>query len=55
MVHVVELMVRESCGSCSRVSKQIAPIVAAAGADLVHRDVDSDLELFAEYGTSCSG
>ena len=49
-MHVVELMVRESCGSCSRVSKQIAPIVAAAGADLVHRDVDSDLELFAEYG-----
>ena len=33
MVHVVELMVRESCGSCSRVSKQIAPIVAAAGAE----------------------
>ena len=50
MVHVGELMVRESCGSCSRVSEQIAPIVVAAGADLVHRDVDSDLELSAEYG-----
>ena len=24
--------------------------MAAVGADLVHRDVDSDLELFAEYG-----
>jgi len=50
MVHVVELMVRESCGSCKRISKQIAPIVVAAGADFVHRDVDSDLELAAEYG-----
>ena len=49
MVHVVELMVRESCGSCKRISKQIAPIVVAAGADFVHRDVDSDLELAAEY------
>jgi hypothetical protein len=50
MVHVVELMVRESCGSCKRISKQIAPIVVAAGADFVHCDVDSDLELAAEYG-----
>ena len=50
MVHVVELMVRESCGSCKRISKQIAPVVIAAGADFVHCDVDSDLELAAEYG-----
>ena len=50
MVHVVELMVRESCGSCKRISKQIAPIVVAAGADFVLRYVDSDLELAAEYG-----
>ena len=50
MVHVVELMVRESCGSCKRISKQIAPIVVAAGADFVYCDVDFDLELAAEYG-----
>ncbi|MDO5033104.1 glutaredoxin family protein [Corynebacterium sp.] len=48
--HVVELMVRSTCGSCERVEKQIAPVVAAAGAELIIRNVDEDSELAMEYG-----
>ena len=42
----VELMVRESCGSCHRVAHQIA----AAGAGLTITDVDSDAALEVEFG-----
>lgn len=47
---VVELMVRDTCGSCERVGRQIEPVVAAAGATLVRVDVDADPELAMEYG-----
>lgn len=50
MAHTVELMVRESCGSCKRIAAQITPIVAAAGIQLIQRDVDLDADLRAEYG-----
>ena len=43
-------MVRNTCGSCKRVHEQITPVVAAAGAELVVRNVDHDPELAAEYG-----
>lgn len=46
----VELMGRETCGSCARVAAQIAPIVDKHGASLSLIDVDSDPELAAEYG-----
>ena len=48
--HAVELMVRTNCGSCVRVRDQIAPIVAAAGASFVVRNVDDDAELAMEFG-----
>lgn len=48
--HKVELMVRQTCGSCKRVAAQIEPVVSAAGCTLVLVDVDSDPELAAEYG-----
>ena len=48
--HIVELMVRTNCGSCVRVREQIAPIVAAADAKLVVRNVDNDAELAVEFG-----
>ncbi|MCT1684758.1 Glutaredoxin-like domain [Corynebacterium appendicis CIP 107643] len=47
---VVEVMVRRTCGSCARVTEQITPVVAAAGARLQTVDVDTDPELMAEYG-----
>lgn len=37
---LVELLVRSTCGSCERVAKQIAPVVAAADAELKLVDVD---------------
>lgn len=46
----VELMVRESCGSCGRVAAQIAPVVAECGASLELVDVDADPDYAAEYG-----
>lgn len=49
-VHRVELMVRTECGSCKRVAAQIAPVVAAAGAELLIRNVDHDSELNMEFG-----
>lgn len=49
-VHAVELMVRTNCGSCVRVRDQIAPIITAAGASLVVRNVDEDAELAMEFG-----
>lgn len=49
--HAVELMVRTNCGSCVRVRDQITPIVAAAGASFVVRNVDDDdAELAMEFG-----
>lgn len=48
--HKVELMVRQTCGSCKRVAAQIEPVVHAAGCTLVLVDVDQDSELAAEYG-----
>lgn len=50
MPHRVELMVRETCGSCERVATQIAPVIDAAGATLTLVDVDSDRELAMEFG-----
>ncbi|MHC9578256.1 glutaredoxin family protein [Corynebacterium diphtheriae] len=49
-MHKVELMVRSTCGSCARVADQIRPVVAAAGAELVIVDVDSDSALASEFG-----
>lgn len=49
-MHKVELMVRSTCGSCARVAAQIRPVVAAAGAELVIVDVDSDSALVSEFG-----
>lgn len=46
---LVELMVRNTCGSCHRVKEQIAPIVAQAGAKFEVVDVDAT-GLAAEYG-----
>lgn len=48
--HEVELMVRETCGSCHRVEAQIRPIIAAAGASLQVVDVDEDPALAMEFG-----
>ena len=50
MSHVVELMVRTTCGSCARVLEQITPVVQQAGAELNVRTVDEDAELAMEYG-----
>ncbi len=50
MSHQVELMVRQTCGSCERVASQIAPVVEAAGATLTLIDVDTDRELAMEFG-----
>ncbi|QPK79411.1 glutaredoxin family protein [Corynebacterium lizhenjunii] len=47
---MVELMVRQSCGSCQRVARQIAPVVEQAGHRLVLQDVDATPELALEYG-----
>lgn len=47
---LVEVMVRATCGSCARVTEQITPVVAAAGARLETVDVDTDPELAAEFG-----
>lgn len=49
-IHTVELMVRTTCGSCKRVHEQITPVVEAASAELIVRNVDHDQELAAEYG-----
>ncbi len=45
-------MVRQGCGSCVRVAKQIEPIVARFDAQLQIVDVDSDAtgELAMEFG-----
>ncbi|MEO5304309.1 MULTISPECIES: glutaredoxin family protein [Corynebacterium] len=50
MSHVVELMVRTTCGSCARVLEQITPVVRHAGAELKVCNVDEDAELAMEYG-----
>ncbi|GAB3695324.1 glutaredoxin family protein [Corynebacterium nasicanis] len=50
MAVTVELMIRTECGSCARVEKQIAPVVAAAGLDLAVRNVDEDRALAVEFG-----
>ena len=50
MSHVVELMVRTTCGSCARVLEQITPVVQQAGVELKVRNVDEDAELAMEYG-----
>ncbi len=52
MVHTVILLVRESCGSCARVHRQLVPVCADAGAvlEVVNVDHASDPELRFEYG-----
>ena len=49
-MHVVELMVRRTCGSCERVREQITPVVASADAHLTVVDVDTDASLAMEFG-----
>lgn len=49
-MHQVELMVRQSCGSCRRVAKQIRPICQRWGAEFVVTDVGSDTSLAMEFG-----
>lgn len=46
----VELMVRDTCGSCERVAAQIAPVVESAGARLSLIDVDANPSLAIEFG-----
>lgn len=52
--HLVELMVRTTCGSCERVLAQITPVCEAAGVSLEVRNVDEGTpeaqELAMEYG-----
>ena len=38
--HLVELMVRPTCGSCKRVKEQITPVIQEAGAQLEVRNVE---------------
>lgn len=47
---LVELMVRQTCGSCARVAEQIAPVVAGAHARLALVDVDEHPDLAVEFG-----
>lgn len=48
--HLVELMVRPTCGSCKRVKEQITPVIQAAGAQLEVRNVEGSRELEMEFG-----
>ncbi|AZA14482.1 glutaredoxin family protein [Corynebacterium choanae] len=48
--HVVELLIRQGCGSCQRVEQEIRPLVAAAGCELQVIDVADDAALAAEFG-----
>lgn len=48
--HLVELMVRLTCGSCKRVKEQITPVIQAAGAQLEVRNVEDSRELEMEFG-----
>jgi len=53
MAHTVTLLVREGCGSCVRVHRQLGPICADAGAALEVVDVDApdaDPQLRPEFG-----
>ena len=50
MARLVQVMVRQTCGSCARVVDQITPVVAEAGAQLEMVDVDESDELAAEFG-----
>lgn len=46
----VTLMVRRTCGSCTRVRDQIAPVCAELGVRLTVTDVDSAPALAVEFG-----
>ncbi|WP_237801436.1 glutaredoxin family protein [Corynebacterium accolens] len=48
--HLVELMVRPTCGSCKRVKEQITLVIQAAGAQLEVRNVEDSRELEMEFG-----
>ncbi|MBK4139197.1 glutaredoxin family protein [Corynebacterium macginleyi] len=48
--HVVELMVRPTCGSCNRVKEQITPVIQEACAQLEVRNVEDNRELEVEFG-----
>lgn len=48
--HSVELIIRDNCGSCVRIREQIAPVLAAAGVELVVSNVDEDSSLKIEFG-----
>ncbi|HIW95350.1 MAG TPA: thioredoxin family protein [Candidatus Corynebacterium gallistercoris] len=52
MTHHVQLISRSTCGSCQRVARQIAPIVAEYGAELeiVELDLNDTPDLAAEFG-----
>ncbi|MEJ6549168.1 glutaredoxin family protein [Corynebacterium sp. USCH3] len=47
---VVTLMVRATCGSCTRVRAQITPVCAEHGASLQVVDVDTDGASAVEFG-----
>lgn len=46
----VTIMVRETCGSCGRVRRQIEPVCAGQGVVLQVVDVDTDRALAVEFG-----
>lgn len=48
--HSVEMIIRDNCGSCTRVRAQIAPVLAAAGVELRISNVDEDPALRIEFG-----
>ena len=48
--HLVERMVRPTCGSCKRVKEQITPVIQEAGAQLEVRNVEDSRELEMEFG-----
>ncbi|WP_126369642.1 glutaredoxin family protein [Corynebacterium kutscheri] len=48
--HIVELMVRETCGSCKRIAEQIRPVIKQYNAIFIIRDVDLDPALRSEFG-----
>ena len=47
---LVELIVREGCGSCVRVEEAIRPVVAAAGWEFRVVDTADDPEVAGEFG-----
>lgn len=49
-MHTVELIVRDNCGSCTRMKNQILPILTEAGIELTEKNVDQNEKLKIEFG-----